>query len=74
MSSGASMRNPDRLVCWRVNIGLSDTDTDGEENDDISHYSPAPRSPTDFFYPRRDENPLDVGTYFVLSRTSRGLF
>ena len=48
MSSGASMRNPNRLVCWRVNIGLSDTDTDAEENDDIGHYSPAPRSPTDF--------------------------
>ena len=62
MSSGESMRNPNKLVGLRVSFGLCgipDTDTDADEDDDISHHSVAPRSPEDFFYPRRDKSPLD---------------
>ena len=78
MSSGESMRNPNKLVGLRVIFGLCglpDTDTDADEDDDIGHHSVAPRSPEEFLSIHGGIKILwMVGTYFVLSRTSRGMF
>ena len=52
MSSGESMRNPNKLVGLRVNFGLCglfDTDTHAEEDGDLGHHSIVSRSSMDVF-------------------------